>query len=41
MAAGLNAERAEFNALFDTADAHEGMTAFLDKRKPVFGRKPT
>jgi enoyl-CoA hydratase len=41
MAAGLNAERAEFNALFDTADAQEGMAAFLQKRKPVFGRMPT
>ena len=37
MEAGLNAERAGFNALFDTADAQEGMTAFLEKRKPVFG----
>lgn len=36
---GLIAERASFNALFDTADAHEGMTAFLEKRKPVFGRR--
>ncbi len=35
--AGLDAERAGFNALFDTADAHEGMTAFLEKRKPAFG----
>jgi enoyl-CoA hydratase len=35
---GLNRERSEFNALFDTADAKEGMTAFLEKRKPVFGR---
>lgn len=38
MEQGLNAERAAFNALFDTADAQEGMTAFLEKRKPVFGR---
>jgi enoyl-CoA hydratase len=38
VASGLNAERASFNALFDTADAHEGMTAFLEKRKPAFGR---
>jgi enoyl-CoA hydratase len=36
--AGLNAERAAFDALFDTADAQEGMTAFLEKRKPHFGR---
>lgn len=39
--AGLNAERAAFNALFDTADAREGMTAFLEKRKPVLGRTPS
>lgn len=38
---GLNLERAGFNALFDTADAQEGMTAFLEKRKPVFGRSQT
>jgi enoyl-CoA hydratase len=36
--AGLNAERAAFVALFDTGDAQEGMTAFLEKRKPQFGR---
>lgn len=41
MSSGLNAERAQFNALFDTADAREGMTAFVEKRKPVFGRKPS
>ena len=41
VASGLNAERSGFNALFDTADAREGMTAFLEKRKPVFGRKPS
>ncbi|HET9659043.1 MAG TPA: enoyl-CoA hydratase-related protein [Thermomicrobiales bacterium] len=41
MAAGSNAERAAFNALFDSAGAREGMTAFLEKRKPVFGRKPS
>ena len=34
---GLNAERASFDALFDTPDAQEGMRAFLEKRKPVFG----
>lgn len=34
ISAGLNAERAAFNALFDTASAHDGMTAFLEKRKP-------
>jgi enoyl-CoA hydratase len=41
ISAGLNAERATFNALFDTADAREGMTAFLEKRKSVFGRTPS
>lgn len=39
--AGLDAERASFDQLFDTADAHEGLTAFLEKRKPVFGRTST
>jgi enoyl-CoA hydratase len=38
LSAGLNAERAGFNALFDTEDAQEGMSAFLEKRKPIFGR---
>ena len=38
LAAGSNAERAHFDALFDTAGAHEGMTAFLERRKPVFER---
>lgn len=38
ISSGLNAERAAFNALFDTPDAREGMTAFLEKRKPEFGR---
>ncbi len=37
VADGLNAERAAFEALFDTADAREGMTAFLEKRTPFFG----
>ena len=37
MEQGLTQERAGFNALFDTPDAQEGMTAFLEKRKPVFG----
>jgi len=36
--AGLNVERARFDALFDTADAQEGMAAFLEKRTPRFGR---
>lgn len=38
MELGLNGERAAFNALFDSPDAQEGMNAFLEKRKPVFGR---
>ena len=38
---GLDRERAAFDALFDTPDAQEGMTAFLEKRKPAFGRTRT
>ena len=33
---GLAAEKAEFLALFHSADAQEGLCAFLDKRKPQF-----
>ncbi|MDH3195637.1 MAG: enoyl-CoA hydratase-related protein [Hyphomicrobiales bacterium] len=32
----LEMERASFQALFDTADQSEGMSAFLEKRKPEF-----
>lgn len=38
-AAGLAAEVAAFGALFDTADAKEGTTAFLEKRKAQFTGK--
>jgi enoyl-CoA hydratase len=37
--AGLKMEVAAFGELFDTADAKEGATAFLEKRKPVFTGK--
>lgn len=37
LAAGLNSERARFDALFDTVDTQEGLSAFLEKRKPAFG----
>jgi enoyl-CoA hydratase/carnithine racemase len=34
--AALALENREFLLLFDTADKTEGMSAFLDKRKPQF-----
>jgi enoyl-CoA hydratase len=33
---GLQKEVAAFGELFDTADAKEGVAAFLEKRQPVF-----
>lgn len=33
---GLNMERTGFSDLFETTDRIEGLTAFLEKRKPVF-----
>lgn len=33
---GLRFERRLFHSLFGTADQKEGMTAFIEKRKPVF-----
>ncbi|TAK11689.1 MAG: enoyl-CoA hydratase [Anaerolineae bacterium] len=36
MREGLDAERAAFVALFDSADQKEGMAAFLEKRPPSF-----
>ncbi len=33
---GIGFERRQLHARFASADAHEGMQAFLDKRKPVF-----
>jgi cyclohex-1-ene-1-carboxyl-CoA hydratase len=33
---GIHFERRQLHARFASADAHEGMKAFLDKRKPVF-----
>ena len=37
-APGIQAEREAFLALFGTPDQREGMAAFLEKRKPRFGR---
>ncbi|MFC4137697.1 MULTISPECIES: enoyl-CoA hydratase-related protein [unclassified Microbacterium] len=36
LAEGLEIERAQFAALFDTADQKEGMAAFREKREPDF-----
>jgi len=38
LAEGVRAERALFYPLFGTPDQREGMTAFVEKRKPRFGR---
>ncbi|MCY1358966.1 putative enoyl-CoA hydratase echA8 [compost metagenome] len=37
LAEGLRFERRVFQATFATPDQKEGMAAFIDKRKPVFG----
>jgi enoyl-CoA hydratase/carnithine racemase len=37
LAEGMEFERAQVAALFDTADGREGVQAFLDKRRPNFG----
>ena len=36
LAEGVQYERRNFHALFATRDQKEGMTAFLEKRKPEF-----
>ncbi|HCY63861.1 MAG TPA: enoyl-CoA hydratase [Oxalobacteraceae bacterium] len=36
LAEGIGFERRQMHARFASADAHEGMQAFLEKRKPVF-----
>jgi enoyl-CoA hydratase len=36
LAAALNHEAATISLLLDTEDAHEGLSAFLEKRKPAF-----
>jgi len=39
LAEGVLFERRSFHSLFGTADQREGMTAFLEKRKPEFRNK--
>ena len=39
LAEGVRAERALFLPLFGTPDQKEGMAAFVEKRKPAFGRR--
>lgn len=36
LAAGLAYESSMISLVFDSEDAHEGCSAFLEKRKPVF-----
>ncbi|MCV3768291.1 enoyl-CoA hydratase [Rhizobium sp. TRM95796] len=39
LAEGLRFERRLFHSLFATEDQKEGMTAFVEKRKPAFGHR--
>ena len=38
LAEGVRYERRMFQASFGTPDQREGMAAFVEKRKPVFGK---
>jgi 1,4-dihydroxy-2-naphthoyl-CoA synthase len=36
LAAGLDLEKSMVTSIYGTADKHEGISAFLEKRKPHF-----
>jgi len=39
LSSGIQFERRSYHSLWATSDTREGMTAFLEKRPPVFGHQ--